>query len=265
MPKGTPQGRVKNLGARLVYASMLTIVFIFGTAGVFLAFNWPPLLREIVLGYLSVAIVTGAATMVTRVFLLPPSLRVPRCTRDSRLPDDRRRAPSHWHRWIGINVFWLMFVVVTFAADGHVRLRQDRPLRHVDPDQLHPARADPACGLAAAARPGCASGCSAARRHRSQAAGRGCSASTSSWSGSCRLPAPGCCTGCVIAALVAAGGDRRRAQGRELRPESSRSRDGCQAGRAGDDRGHRPRHPHDADHCGRGVACPRMGASTSPA
>ena len=117
MPKGTPQGRVKNLGARLVYASVLTIVFIFGTAGVFLAFNWPPLLREIVLGYLSVAIITGAATMVTRVFLLPPSLRVPR-SREIRvfpMTDDRA---GHWHRWIGINVFWLMFVVVTFQLMG---------------------------------------------------------------------------------------------------------------------------------------------------
>ena len=39
----------------------MTVAFIVGTAGVFLAFNWPPLLREIVLGYLMVAIVTWAA------------------------------------------------------------------------------------------------------------------------------------------------------------------------------------------------------------
>ena len=50
MPKGTPQGRVRSLGARLVYGTIMTVAFIFGTAGVFLAFNWPPLLRETVLG-----------------------------------------------------------------------------------------------------------------------------------------------------------------------------------------------------------------------
>ena len=75
MPKGTPHGRVRSLGARLVYGTIMTAVFMFGTAGVFLAFSWPPLLREIVLGYLSVAIVTWAALTVTRVLLVPPESR----------------------------------------------------------------------------------------------------------------------------------------------------------------------------------------------
>jgi len=117
MPKGTPQGRVKNLGARLIYGTIMTVVFVFGTAGVFLAFRWPPLLREIVLGYLSVAIVTWAAMMVTRVLLVPPSLGVPQSPEIRVFPMSDERA-QHWHRWFGINVFWLMFVVVTFALMG---------------------------------------------------------------------------------------------------------------------------------------------------
>ena len=124
-------------------------MFIFGTAGVFLAFNWPPLLREIVLGYLSVAIVTWVAMMVTRVLLVPPSLGVPQAREIRVFPMSDARA-QHWHRWIAINVFWLMFVVVTFALMGTFGFDTDGPLRAVDPDQLHPARADPAGGLAAA-------------------------------------------------------------------------------------------------------------------
>ena len=95
----------------------MTVVFILGTAGVFLAFNWPPLLRQIVLGYLSVAIVTWAALIVTRVLLVPPSLGVPQAAEIRVFPMSDARA-QHWHRWFGINVFWLVFVVVTFSLMG---------------------------------------------------------------------------------------------------------------------------------------------------
>jgi moderate conductance mechanosensitive channel len=117
MPIGTPQGRARMLGARLVYATIMTFTFIVGTAGVFLAFEWPPLLREIVLGYLMVAIVTWAAMMVTRVLLVPPSLGVPHSREIRVFPISDERA-QHWHRWFGINVFWFMFVIVTFALMG---------------------------------------------------------------------------------------------------------------------------------------------------
>ena len=117
MPKGTPQGRLRNLGARFIYASIMTATFIIGTAGVFLIFTWPPLLREIVLGYLSVAIVTWVAMMVMRVLLVPPGLRVPQAAEIRVFPMSEARA-GHWLRWTGINVFWLVFVVVTFSLMG---------------------------------------------------------------------------------------------------------------------------------------------------
>jgi small-conductance mechanosensitive channel len=117
MPTATPQGRVRSLGARLVYGTIMTAVFVLGTAGVFLAFDWPPLLRQIVLGYLSVAIVTWAAMTVTRVLLIPPSLGVPRAAELRVFPMRDGRA-LHWHRWFAVNVLWLMFVVVTFALMG---------------------------------------------------------------------------------------------------------------------------------------------------
>lgn len=117
LPYDTPQGRVKNLGARIVYAVMLIGAFVVGTAGVFLVFNWPPLLREIVLGYLSVAIVTRATMMLTRSFLMPPSLGLRHAADIRVFPMTDARA-EHWYRWIAINVFWLVFVLVTFQLMG---------------------------------------------------------------------------------------------------------------------------------------------------
>lgn len=113
LPYATPQGRVKNLGARIVYAVMRIGAFVIGTAGVFLIFNWPPLLREIVLGYLSVAIVTRATLMIVRSFLMPPSLGLAHSSEIRVFPMTDARA-EHWYRWIAINVFWLVFVLVTF-------------------------------------------------------------------------------------------------------------------------------------------------------
>jgi moderate conductance mechanosensitive channel len=117
MPIGTPQGRARSLGARLIYGLIMIAVFTFGTVGVFLAFEWPPLLREIVLGYLSVAIVTWTTIMTMRVLLLPPSLGVPHSRELRVFPMSDARA-QHWHNWFAINVFWLMFVVVTFSLMG---------------------------------------------------------------------------------------------------------------------------------------------------
>src|SRR5262245_47756334 len=110
----TPQGRFKALGARTVYAAVLIVAFIVGSAGVFLAFDWPPLLREIVLGYLSVAIVTRVALMLGRLVLLPPHLKMAKAAQARLLPMSDERA-AHWYRYVGWSVFWFSFVAVTLG------------------------------------------------------------------------------------------------------------------------------------------------------
>jgi small-conductance mechanosensitive channel len=110
----TPNGRIKALGARTIYAAILIVAFIVGSAGVFLAFDWPPLLREIVLGYLSVAIVTRVALMLGRLVLLPPHLKMAQAAQARLLPMSDERA-AHWYRYIGWNVFWFSFVAVTLG------------------------------------------------------------------------------------------------------------------------------------------------------
>src|SRR5262245_65057845 len=110
----TPQDRVKALGARTIYAAILIVAFIVGSAGVFLAFEWPPLLREIVLGYLSVAIVTRIALMLGRLVMLPPHLKMAQAAQARLLPMSDERA-AHWYRYIGWSVFWFSFVAVTLG------------------------------------------------------------------------------------------------------------------------------------------------------
>ena len=62
--------------------------FTAGTAGLFLIFDWPPLLGEIVLGYLGATILVRAALMHGRALLLPPQLQVPDAIRARVLPID---------------------------------------------------------------------------------------------------------------------------------------------------------------------------------
>ena len=122
LPPSTPQGRGKSLLARFLYAAILIGAFTIGSAGVFLIFEWPPLLREIVMSYLTVAIVTRATMMFSRAFLLPPHLQMPHSDEFRGLPMPDARA-AHWYRWIAINVAWFglagatLSLLMTFGFD----------------------------------------------------------------------------------------------------------------------------------------------------
>ncbi len=113
----TPQGRARALGGRLLYALLTTAAFVIGSAGVFLIFAWPPLLREIVLGYLTVAIIIRATMMVSRALLLPPHLKVTNRSEFRAVPMRDERA-AHWYRWIAINVAWFAFAGTTLMLLG---------------------------------------------------------------------------------------------------------------------------------------------------
>lgn len=122
----TPQGRAKALGGRLLYALLTTTAFVIGSAGAFLIFHWPPLLREIVLGYLTVAIVIRAVMMTMRALLLPPPLKIATRHEFRSLPMSDESA-QHWYRWIAINVAWFEFagatlvLLATFGFDPESR------------------------------------------------------------------------------------------------------------------------------------------------
>ncbi|MGE4250226.1 MAG: mechanosensitive ion channel family protein [Parvibaculaceae bacterium] len=114
LPRDTPQGRVKKVGGRFLLVLILVSAFMLGSAGTFLMFEWPPLLREIVLAYLTAAIVVWAVRMFARFVLLPPNLQVEhaREVRVMNIDDDRA---AHWYRWIVILVTVFALVAATFS------------------------------------------------------------------------------------------------------------------------------------------------------
>jgi small-conductance mechanosensitive channel len=115
--RSTPHDRVKGLGLRLLFAAIMISSFVVGSAGVFVVFDWPPLLREIVLGYLSAAIITRGVMMVTRALIIPPQLQLPEAEKFRVLPMTDARA-GHWYVWLAINIGWFMFESITLSLLG---------------------------------------------------------------------------------------------------------------------------------------------------
>jgi small-conductance mechanosensitive channel len=115
--RSTPHDRVKGLGLRLLFAAIMIGSFTVGSAGVFIIFDWPPLLREIVLGYLTAAIVTRGVMMLMRALLIPPQLKVSEAEKFRALPMTDARA-SHWYQWVAINVGWFMVAGITLSLLG---------------------------------------------------------------------------------------------------------------------------------------------------
>ena len=111
-PHNTPHGRVRKLGGRFLSSLLMVAAFTVGSAGAFLMFEWPPLLREIVLSYLTAAIIIWAVSTFTRAVLLPTSSNVEhaREVRAFNMSDVRA---DHWYRWIVIIVSLVSILAAT--------------------------------------------------------------------------------------------------------------------------------------------------------
>ena len=70
-PTRTARERLAAVGRRLVYGLVWILAFALGSVGGFLLFRWPPLLKQIVLGYLSVVLMVRLMLVLGRM-LLPP-------------------------------------------------------------------------------------------------------------------------------------------------------------------------------------------------
>ena len=113
LPRNTPHGRLKKLGARALFVATMIGAFMFGSAGTFLMFDWPPLLREIVLAYLTAAIVIWGGRMFARFVLLPPKLQIDHA-REVRILNITDQRAAHWYRWTVILVAVFALVAATF-------------------------------------------------------------------------------------------------------------------------------------------------------
>ncbi len=106
LPVASVQERLRLIGERFLFAVGLVAAFAIGSLGAFLAFDWPPLLREIVFGYLIVFVVIRIASVVTRLLLSPEIDRF----RIIPMDHDAARFWSRRLRWF---VGWFAFGYVT--------------------------------------------------------------------------------------------------------------------------------------------------------
>lgn len=109
-PKDTPVGRAKKIGGRLLYSSMLIVSFALGSAGAFMLFDWPMLIREIVLTFLMAAVVTWGVRMYVMAILVPSFMNVENAVEVRALPITNEAA-DHWS-------YWLPRIVGVFAFFG---------------------------------------------------------------------------------------------------------------------------------------------------
>lgn len=92
-------GRVGKFAGRFALGILMVFGFFLGSVGTFMLFDWPRLLREIVLAFLSAALIVWAVRMVALVLLLPAFTKVDHA-REVRAFDIDDAEANHWFRWI---------------------------------------------------------------------------------------------------------------------------------------------------------------------
>jgi small-conductance mechanosensitive channel len=103
--------RLRAMMARLAFATGWALSFAVGSVGAFLLFSWPPLLREIVLGYLMVFLCGWLARIAAGFLLAPGGGRAARF----RIVPMSDAAAKFWQRRIIIAVSVLAFAWVTLG------------------------------------------------------------------------------------------------------------------------------------------------------
>ncbi|WP_374308803.1 mechanosensitive ion channel domain-containing protein [Dongia sp.] len=115
VPLNTVGERLRAAGIRLSFGLGLVVAFAVGSVGAFLAFTWPPLLREIVLGYLTAFLVLRITLVVSRFTLAPGGERF-------RLVPMKTEAAWFWYRRIALAVGWLAIGWVSVGLLGTLGL-----------------------------------------------------------------------------------------------------------------------------------------------
>jgi len=108
LPMETVSERMRAMGLRLAFGLSEVAIFGLGSIGAFLAFNWPPLLRQVVLVYLGAAVVLRLALVVGR-FLLAPDGGGTQDTERFRVIPVSAHAARFWYRRLALFVGWFAF------------------------------------------------------------------------------------------------------------------------------------------------------------
>lgn len=123
-PKDTPIGRAKKIGGRTLYSSLLIVSFALGSAGAFMLFDWPMLIREIVLTFLMAAVVTASVRMYLAALLVPSFMQVEHAVEVRALPITNETA-DHWFYWLPRIVGVFAFFAAAFLLLPGLGIDQD--------------------------------------------------------------------------------------------------------------------------------------------
>lgn len=109
----TPRDKIVAISVRLLWATCYVLAFALGSIGFFLAFAWPPLVREIVVGYLLAVVIFRLARVAFDILLAPPgSAGLANAERFRVVPVSDETA-AHWARRLSYIVGWYAFGSVT--------------------------------------------------------------------------------------------------------------------------------------------------------
>ncbi|NJO38073.1 MAG: mechanosensitive ion channel family protein [Rhizobiales bacterium] len=95
--------RLAVVGQRLLYGLCVIAAFGLGSVGAFLMFDWPPLLRQVVLTYLLVLLVLRLSLALCRFLLAPGAERF-------RVVPMSTGAAGFWFIWAPVLIGWFVFV-----------------------------------------------------------------------------------------------------------------------------------------------------------
>ncbi|MBV9703051.1 MAG: mechanosensitive ion channel family protein [Methylobacteriaceae bacterium] len=104
--------RVRVVFLRLALGIGLVASFALGSIGAFLTFDWPVLLKQVVLGYLVASLFVQLAKVVSLFLLSPPSKSRPRAEAYRIVPISDAAA-AFWNRRLLLAVTWLAFGGIT--------------------------------------------------------------------------------------------------------------------------------------------------------
>ncbi|MER8565690.1 mechanosensitive ion channel family protein [Mesorhizobium sp. M0924] len=123
-PRDTPIGRAKKIGGRTLYSSMMIGSFALGSAGAFMLFDWPALIREIVLTFLMAAVFTWAVRLYVMATLVPSFMEVEHAIEVRALPITNGAA-DHWAYWLPRIVGVFAFFAAAFVLLPGLGIDQD--------------------------------------------------------------------------------------------------------------------------------------------
>ena len=106
LPMESVNDRLRLVAARFAFAFGVVVAFAIGSFGPFLALNWPPLLRQMLLGYLVAFLITRIAVVVADLLLAPDAERF-------RIVPTDRVAARFWCRRLTVFVGWFIFGLTT--------------------------------------------------------------------------------------------------------------------------------------------------------